>query len=379
MNKKYSKEIITATIEQYHGGQSVAILCTEYSVPRSTIYSWIKQYRKLKSSSNVKISFRDYYDLKRKYDRLKERLEIIKAAECSLSAPLKEKLEALERLYGQYNVHVLCEALDISRGTFYNHIFRRKKTAWYEIRREELREQVKTVFDESKQRFGAKRIRAILSEQGIKISVEYVSELMREMGLQSIGRNSKSEYKKQVSLTKRQNRLQQKFDVSEPNRVWVSDTTQFKVKDKRYYICIILDLFSRKVVAHKISTKHSTYLITSVFKRAFEDRAHPQQLMFHSDQGTQYTSNAFRKLLYVNKVVQSFSRSGRPCDNAVAESFFSALKKEELYRINFKAEREFYESVENYIIFFNTKRPHTTLAYKTPDQFEKMYYNNKKK
>ena len=197
---------------------------------------------------------------------------------------------------------------------------------------------------------------------------------MREMGLQSIGRHSKREYKRQTGLNNRQNRLQQKFDVSEPNRVWVSDTTYFKVKDKQYYICVILDLFSRKVVARRISTKHSTYLITSTFKQALVERRHPRGLIFHSDQGTQYTSKAFRTLLHVNKVVKSFSRSGKPHDNAVAEAFFSALKKDELYRINFKAEREFYESVGKYIEFFNTKRPHTTLAYKTPDKFEELYY-----
>lgn len=101
--------------------------------------------------------------------------------------------------------------------------------------------------------------------------------------------------------------------------------------------------------------------------------------MFHSDQGTQYTSKAFRNLLRVNKVVQSFSRSGRPHDNAVAEAFFSALKKEELYRANFKGEREFYQSVADYIVFFNTQRPHTTLAYKTPEKFEEIYYQKKRK
>lgn len=378
MNKKYSEETIQRVIEQYSNGESVALLCAEHEVPRSTVYSWIKQHQKLKSTSDLEISYRDYYNLKRKHDKLEEKLEVIKAAECSLAAPLKEKLEALEKLYGQYSVHVLCEALGVSRGTFYNHIFRRKKITWYDIRREELREQVKTIFDESKQRFGSKKVHAILTERGIKTSPSFVAELMREMGLQSIGRHSKREHKKQASLTKRQNRLQQKFETSEPNQVWVSDTTYFKVKDKHYYICVILDLFSRKVVAYKISSKHSTYLITSTFKCAFKERGHPQQLMFHSDQGTQYTSKAFRTLLRVNNVVQSFSRSGRPHDNAVAEAFFSALKKEELYRINFKAEREFYESVDSYIIFYNTQRPHGTLAYKTPEQVEELYQKKQK-
>ena len=136
-------------IEQYHVGTSVALLCAEHGVPRSTIYFWIKQNRNLRSSTGAEVAYQDYYNLKRKYDKLEERLAVIKAAECSLVAPLNEKLEALERLYGQYSVHVLCEAPDVARGTFYNHIFRRKKTTWYDIRREELREQVREVFDES--------------------------------------------------------------------------------------------------------------------------------------------------------------------------------------------------------------------------------------
>ena len=140
-----------------------------------------------------------------------------------------------------------------------------------------------------------------------------------------------------------------------------------------------IDLFSRRVVAYGISPKHSTYLITSTMKRALNDSGYPQQLTFHSDQGAQYTSKAFRTLLRVNNIVQSFSRSGKPHDNAVAEAFFSALKKEELYRINFKSEREFYECVDNYIMFYNTQRPHGTLAYKTPERFEELYQQKQKK
>ena len=199
------------------------------------------------------------------------------------------------------------------------------------------------------------------------------------MGLQSIGRHSKKDHRKQAGLTNRQNKLQQQFDVSEPNRVWVSDTTLFKVKDKYYYTCVTIDLFSRRVVAHRISLKHSTYLITSTMKRALDERNHPQQLTFHSDLGSQYTSKAFRTLLRLNNIVQSFSRSGKPHDNAVAEAFFSVLKKEELYRTNFKSEQEFYECVENYIDFYNTKRPHGTLAYKTPDRFEELFHKKQMK
>jgi len=193
------------------------------------------------------------------------------------------------------------------------------------------------------------------------------------MNLQSIVTHSKRDYKKQASLTKRQNKLQQKFQVFEPNHVWVSDTTCFRVKGKFYYICIIIDLFSRRVVAHGISPKHSTYLISSTMKRALNSRGHPQNLTFHSDQGCQFTSKVFQTLLYVNNIVQSLSRTGKPHDNAVAEAFFSSLKKEELYRTNYKSEREIHESVDKYVIFYNTQRPHGTIAYKTPEQFEELH------
>ena len=376
---KYNNELIERVVKKYNSGQSVALLCAEHDIPRSTIYFWLKQNQKLKSQRDADLSYQNYYNLKRKYDKLEEKLKVIKAAGCGLSAPLQEKRAALKRLYGQYSVHVLCEALGVSRGTFYNHIFRRKEITWYDMRREKLREQIKTVFYESKQRFGPKKIHAVLAESGIKTSPGYIADLMGEMGLQTIGIHSKKDYKKRLASARRQNKLHQQFNVSEPNRVWVSDTTYFKVKDKHYYICVIIDLFSRKVVAHGISQKHRTYLITTTLKRALKARNYPQQLMFHSDQGTQYTSKTFRNKLHVNNIVQSFSKSGSPHDNAVAESFFSLLKRNELYRIDFKSEREFYESVHNYIVFYNTKQPHGSLGYKTPERFEALYQERQKK
>ena len=284
MKQKYSEELRKGIVAQYFAGETVAILSAESGIPRSTLYHWIKQSRKLKSSSGAEIAYQDYSNLKRRADRLEEKLRVIKAAKCSLSASLQEKLAALEKLYGQFSVRILCEALEVARGTFYNHIFRRKVIS------EEIREQIKAVFDESKQRFGAKKICAVLAARNIKTSPRYVSELMKEMDLQSVGRHSKREYKKQAGRTRRQNILQQQFNVTEPNRVWVSDTTHFRVKEVSYYVCVIIDLFSRKVVAHNISKRHSTYLVTTTLNRAFQVRGHPKQLTFHSDQGAQYTS-----------------------------------------------------------------------------------------
>ena len=304
---------------------------------------------------------------------MEQKIEILQRVNCTVSAPLQEKLQELAKLHGQYSVHALCEALCVSRGTFYNHIFRRKEVTAYDKRRVEMKEHIQATFDESPQRFGASKIAAVLADRGVRTSPKYVAELMREMGLQSVSIYSKHDYQKSERLAKKQNMLQRQFKVDEPNHVWVSDITCFKVNGKYLYVCVILDLFSRKVVAHRVSPKNSTYLVTSTFRQAYRNRNEPQQLMFHSDQGPQYTSNTFRKLLRMNKVVQSFSKSGRPHDNAVAESFFASMKREEVYRTQYCSEHQFMRSVDTYIEFYNTKRPHSTLNYKTPDGFELLH------
>jgi transposase InsO family protein len=373
MRKRLNEEEKQKIVSLYAEGQSALYLCSRFGVSRGAIYSWIARYQKLDATGQSAITFRDYYDLKRHADMLEERLKVIKAAGCGTAAPLKEKLAALEALYGQYSVHALCDALDVSRGTFYNHIFRKKDVTAYDKRREEMRLQVKSVFEESRQRYGANKVCAVLAARGIRTTPKSVAELMREMGLYSVGADSKREHKKGVQLLKKQNLLQRKFNVSEPNRVWVSDVTCFEVKEKYLYICVIIDLFSRKVIAYRVSGSNSTYLITSTFKQAFKARSQPRNLTFHSDRGIQYASNAFQKLLRMNKVIQSFSNSGRPHDNAVAEAFFASMKKEELYRTNYKSEREFCESVGAYVRFYNAERPHRTLAYRTPDFIEAQY------
>ena len=373
-----SAEEKQALVSRYHAGESVAEICADTGVARSTFYTWIRPYTTTITDSGHVVSQQEFIKMKQRIQKLEQKVEILQKVDCTVSSPLQEKLQELSKLYGQYSVHALCEALCVSRGTFYNHIFRRKEVTAYDKRKSEMRKHIKAVFDESHQRFGANKIAAVLSTQGISTSSKYVRELMQEMGLQSITRYSKRDYQKGKRLAKKQNVLQRQFKADEPNRVWVSDVTCFKINDKYLYICVILDLFSRKVVAYRVSPKNSTYLITSTFRQAYQNRNAPQSLMFHSDQGAQYTSKTFCKLLRMNKVVQSFSAPGQPHDNAVMESFFSFMKREEIYRTHYKSEQQFAKSVDNYIEFYNTQRPHSTLNYKTPDQFEAIYEVKKK-
>ena len=177
-----------------------------------------------------------------------------------------------------------------------------------------------------------------------------------------------------LSPYKKQNLLNQQFTADRPNQIWVSDITYFKINDYWVYFCVILDLFSRKVVGYRVSRNASTNLVTSTFRSAFRERGDPSGLTFHSDRGKQYTSAAFTELLQHCNVKQSFSATARPHDNAVAEAFFASFKKEEAYRREYTSEQSYRKSVEQYIQFYNELRPHRTLKYKTPTAFEEAYW-----
>ena len=141
MGQKYTADVRSTILERYKSGESVSHIATSACIARSTIYKWINQ--SIEESRQVEISLYSYRLLEKKAARLKKMIEVITKAKCSPGAPLKVKLSALESLYGQYSVHLLCEALDVPRGTFYNHIFRNKRDkTWYTQRREELRVEI---------------------------------------------------------------------------------------------------------------------------------------------------------------------------------------------------------------------------------------------
>ena len=375
---KYSNKEKLSIVARCQQGESIATLSNELAIPRSTLYRWLKSFPTDSAGKPLKFSYQEYTLLQRKVEKLQNIITILKSADCLVSAPLRERLHALEPFYGKYEIHTICEALDVDRGTFYNHMLRNKReNAWFEKRRQEYCQVIRDVFDEYHQVLGGEKIRTILIQRGHQISAEYVSRLMREMGLSSVRTTAKKEYLKLREPERKKNLLQQQFTATQPNQRWVSDVSCFKLGDHYFYVCVIIDLFSRKVIAYKISKRNSTQLITATFKMAYEERQPPSGLIFHSDRGAQYTSHRFRQLLHEHAVVQSFSNSGRPHDNAVAESFFATLKKEDLYRKDYTSEAAFKRGLASYIEFYNTQRPHRTLKNLTPCQAEDAFMSDK--
>lgn len=160
---------------------------------RSTLYLWVKQSLDAQKDKGNLISVVGYKRLQGKVKRLEEIVQIYKTVNCNYNSPLKDKLYALEELYGHHSVHILCEALDVSRGTFYNHVLRNKKqNTVYVQRKEELREKIQKIYDDSNQIFGAGKIMAVLKQQGVKASEKTVRLLMRIWELKVFGRKRKA-------------------------------------------------------------------------------------------------------------------------------------------------------------------------------------------
>jgi transposase InsO family protein/transposase-like protein len=372
---KLSKEEKYQLIQRYLNGEQATDICMEAGISKSAFYDWIRPYKVVDAGAECTASASESAKMKQHITKLEQKVEVLQKVNCTVSAPLKEKLHELALLYGQYSVQVLCEALDVDRGTFYNHVLRNKKeNNSYQFRRNQLSELIRQVYEETDQIYGAKKIRAILSGQGVAVSDKMVAELMQEMNLHSIRNSAKKDYL-QFNYEKKKDHLKMQFSVDAPNQVWVSDVTYFNPGSKFQYICAIIDLYARKVVAYKISQKHSSQLITATFKQAYSSRKPESGLIFHSDRGVQYTSHTFQKLLKSCGVRQSFSPSGRPHHNAVMESFFSTMKREELYRIKYHSLNEFKERIEGFINRYNNERPHITLNYETPDAHERLFYD----
>lgn len=294
MNQKYSNDKKQTVLNLFQSGEPVSSIVSVTNIPRSTIYTWLKQAQN--GQSKKEVSVKNFRLLENKIKHLESVIEILQTISCKVEDPLQIKLHAMEELYGQYSVHMLCEALKIPRGTFYNHFFRNKRdNTWYAKRREEYRLKIQQIYDDSNQIFGAAKITAILKEEGYHISVEMVRELMRDMGFVSIRQDAKDLYNKEQRKSK--NYLNQQFIVTHPNEVWVSDVTCFGLHNKNYYICVVLDLFSRMVVDCKVGKTNSTQLVKGTFQMAYTNRKPILPLTFHTDCGSNYQSKTFRLTL----------------------------------------------------------------------------------
>lgn len=170
------------------------------------------------------------------------------------------------------------------------------------------------------------------------------------------------------------NILSQKFNQTAPNAAWVCDFTYIRVGSRYYYLCAVMDLYARKIIAYKLSSHINTKLAIDTLDAAVVVRGKSSGIIFHTDRGCQFTSRDFRKHLELLGMVQSFSAKGHPYDNAVMECFFKYLKKEETDRLTYVNVDALKESLFQYIYgFYNSVRPHSCNNGLSPNNQENLF------
>lgn len=277
----------------------------------------------------------------------------------------------------QFGVERMCKAFKVSRSGYYNWIHREPSKR--EQEREQLSQEIKQLYTMSKQRYGSPKITEDLRDRGWKVSRPRVARIMRSEGLKSIickkfrGTTTDSKHNYPVA----ENHLNRDFKADSPGEKWVSDLTYISTSQGWIYLTIVMDLYDRKIIGWSLSTSMTTQsTVVPAWRMAMLNRSFNRGLIFHSDQGIQYASNAFSEELKNHGVRQSMSRKGNCWDNAVAENFFKILKSELVKHENFhtilEAKNGVFEFVE---IWYNRRRKHSYLGYKTPEQYGKINYS----
>jgi putative transposase len=271
----------------------------------------------------------------------------------------------------EYPIGKMAEVLNVSRSGYYKYL-RRGETKQYRENKL-LSEKIRDIFQMSRKTYGSPRITDELHDMGYRCSKNRVWRIMRELQLVSCRhkrfkvRTTDSNHALPVSP----NLLGRNFTVSKPDKVWVSDITYITTSEGWLFLCIILDLFSRKIVGWSMKDHMRTSLIIDALDMAYKSRQPGEGLIFHSDRGSQYASKDFRDKLAEYKMVSSMSRKGNCWDNACAESVFGTIKTELVY-LNDYASREWARSdIFEYIeVFYNRLRRHSTLGGLSPVKYE---------
>jgi len=276
-----------------------------------------------------------------------------------------------------YPINLMCEVLQVSYNGYYHWLARP-----FNKRTEENRKLIPLVLQihkESGGTYGTRRIAKALQARAVPCGRSRARTLMRLAGVTAKQRKKfRVTTNSKHSLPVAPNLLNRQFDVTKPNRVWVSDITYVWTSQGWLYLAVVLDLFFRQIVGWAMSNRINRKLAISALRMAIWRRQPAPGVMFHSDRGSQYCSHDFQRLLKTHKMTCSMSRKGDCWDNSVAERFFASLKTERVFNKNYRTREEARRDIIDYIeMFYNSNRLHSYLGYVSPKEFENKQFLKK--
>ena len=279
------------------------------------------------------------------------------------------KVQVIQELRQEFDLALLLDYSKVARSTYYYHDKSEKKDKYLS-----LKELIKKIYDKHKGRYGYRRITDELHKKGHIVNHKTVLKVMRLLGVKSIIRVRKYKSYKGEQGKIAPNILERAFRAAAPERKWVTDVTEFKIKDRKLYLSPVMDLFNQEIISYQLSERPNFKQITSMLQKAFRKLKNGKQLIFHSDQGWQYQMKQYQHLLKQKGITQSMSRKGNCLDNAIIENFFGTLKSELFYIQKFNSIEHLKREIKEYINYYNNERIKSNLNKMSPVEYRTHYY-----
>ena len=273
----------------------------------------------------------------------------------------------------EFPVEVACDVLRVSRSGYY--AWARRPAGPREVRRGEVLAEIRRVHEESRRTYGSPRVHRALLARGVRCCENTVAKLMRGQAIRSKATRrfvatTDSRHDRPVA----ENVLAREFYPGRPDAVWTADITYIPTGEGWLYLAVVLDLFSRRVVGWATADHLRSELACGALRMALGHRRPRGERLHHSDRGVQYASDAYQSLLAGHGIEPSMSRKGDCWDNAVTESFFSTTKRELTHHESYGTREEARGSLFEYIeVFYNRRRLHSTLGYRSPAEYEERF------
>lgn len=259
----------------------------------------------------------------------------------------------------------LLRVSELARSTFYYQAQAHRLDDKYA----ELKARIRAIYELHKGRYGYRRIALELKRNGCPVNHKSVQRLMQAMGMKSLVRPKKYRSYRAGPCADVANVLQRQFTALEPNQKWVTDVTEFNVLGEKLYLSPIMDLFNGEVVAYQMDSSPRLKMVGDMLRKALGKLGRLEKPLLHSDQGWQYQSRAYRRLLSDHGLVQSMSRRGNCLDNAAMESFFGTLKSEFFHLNKFSSVAQLQNGLRDYIHYYNHHRIRLKLKGLSPVEY----------
>ena len=272
-------------------------------------------------------------------------------------------------MQGSLSIERMCQLARISRAGFYRSL--KERVPLEESM--EVRSAIQQIALEHRRRYGYRRVTAELRRRGMLVNHKRVARIMREDSLLAV------QPKRFVTTTDSNHGLEiylnlaRRMKLRGMDQLWIADITYIRLKEEFVYLAVILDAFSRKVVGWKLDRTLASRLATEALEMAIQARRPLAGLVHHSDRGIQYASAEYVAILQQREMISSMSRPANPYDNASCESFIKTLKREEIYANEYENLEHLRDNIEEFIErYYNQKRLHSALGYRSPEEFEQQ-------